>query len=136
MSCSRKKPPAHPAHPPTQVTTGSGTSRADELARRLPRSAWQRRSAGQGAKGCRYYDWAWISIDPGRTGHRWVTSPCSPARFLTIAAAAEHARQPPPPGQIPLTRNEIARLFATLIIQPARDTRHLLHWSEWRRRQY
>jgi hypothetical protein len=54
--------------------------------------------------------------------------------FLTITAATEHARQPPPDGQIPLTRNEIARLFATLLIQPARNARHLLHWSEWRRR--
>ena len=35
---------------------GLRTSRADELARRLPRSAWQRYSAGPGAKGCRYYD--------------------------------------------------------------------------------
>jgi hypothetical protein len=38
--------------------------------------------------------------------------------FLTVAAPAEHTRQPPP-GQVPLTRNEIARLFTTLIIQPA-----------------
>jgi hypothetical protein len=52
--------------------------------------------------------------------------------FLTVAALAEHA-QPPPPGMIPLTRNEIARLAAVLIIQPARDTRHRLRWSGWRR---
>lgn len=50
------------------VTTGAGTVRADVLPRRLPRSAWQRHSAGQGAKGCRYYDWAWITIDPGQPG--------------------------------------------------------------------
>ena len=48
--------------------------------------------------------------------------------FLTVAAAAEHA-QPPPAGLIPLTRNEIARLAATLTIQPARDTRYRLRWS-------
>ena len=181
------------------VTTGAGTVRADVLARRLPRSAWQRHSAGQGAKGYRYYDWAWITIDPGQPGHRWllirrnrttkelayyrcyaprpvslatlvkvaglrwtveenfqagkglagldehqvrtwtswhrwVTLAMLACAFLTITAATEHARQPPPDGQIPLTRNEIARLFATLLIQPARSTRHLLHWSEWRRR--
>jgi hypothetical protein len=40
--------------------------------------------------------------------------------FLTIAAVTEHARHPAPSGQIPLTRNEIARLFTYLIIQPAR----------------
>ena len=64
--------------------------------------------------------------------YRWVTLamlawPSSPSPRLT-----EHA-QPPPAGLIPLTRNEIARLAATLIIQPARDTRHRLRWSPWRR---
>jgi hypothetical protein len=53
--------------------------------------------------------------------------------FLTIAAATEHT-SPPPGGQIPLTRNEIAALFSTLIIQPVTDTRHRLEWSAWRRR--
>ncbi len=52
--------------------------------------------------------------------------------FLSIAAAAEHA--PPPGGHIPLTRNEIAALFSTLIIEPANDARHRLRWSTWRRR--
>lgn len=41
--------------------------------------------------------------------------------FLTIAAASERARQRQPAGQIPVTRNEIARLFTALIIQPTRD---------------
>jgi hypothetical protein len=54
-----------------QVTTGVRTCRADQLAR-LPRSAWQRRSAGQGAKGHRYYDWGWISIEPSQPGHHWL----------------------------------------------------------------
>ena len=55
------------------------------------------------------------------------------AAFLTITAAA---RTPATRRrrQIPLTRNEIARLLATLIIQPARDTWHRLRWSAWRRR--
>ena len=54
--------------------------------------------------------------------------------FLTVTAAAEHTRRPPPPGQIPLTRNEIARLFTSLTGPPARRPQHLLHWSAWRRR--
>jgi SRSO17 transposase len=181
------------------VTTRPGTCRADALARRLPSCAWQRRSAGPGAKGHRYYDWAWASIDPGAPGHhwllirrnrktrdlayyrcyaprrtalatlvavagrrwvieenfqagkglagldehqvrtwtswhRWVTLAMLACAFLTVAAATERARQPGPPRQIPLTRNEIARLLAILIIQPAQDPRHLLHWSRWRRR--
>ena len=53
------------------------------------------------------------------------------AAFLTIAAAG-HARQPAPAGQIPLTRNEIAHLLATLT-SPARDARHRLDPHRFRR---
>jgi SRSO17 transposase len=65
--------------------------------------------------------------------HRWVTLAMFALAFLTITAAAEHA-QPPPVGMIPVTRNEIARLAAALIAQPAGGTPHLLRWSAWRRR--
>jgi len=182
-----------------RVITGAGPCQAGPLARRLPRQAWQRYSAGAGAKGHRYYDWALVAIDPGRPGYRWLlirrsrrtrelafyrcysprhvplpalakiagirwtteenfqaakgltgldehqvrrwaswyrwtTLAMLALAFLSIAAATEHACRPPPPGQIPLTRNEIATLFATLVIEPARETRHRLRWSAWRRR--
>jgi SRSO17 transposase len=182
------------SHP---VTTAAGAVRAEMLARRLPPRAWQRLSAGPGAKGHRWYDWAWVAIDPAMPGHRhllvrrhrrtgelayyrcctprptsladlvraagrrwtveedfqagkglaaldehqvrtwtswyrWVTLAMLALAFLTVAALTEHA-QPPPPGMIPLTRNEIARLTA-VIIQPAAGTRYRLRWSDWRRR--
>ncbi len=41
------------SHP---VTTAAGAVRADLLARRLPPRAWQRLSAGPGAKGHGWYD--------------------------------------------------------------------------------
>ena len=55
-----------------QVTTGAGSCQVRTIAGRLPRRAWQRYSAGAGAKGHRYYDWAWAAIDPGPPGHRWL----------------------------------------------------------------
>ncbi len=181
-----------------QVTTAAGAVRADALARRLPRRAWQRYSAGEGAKGHRDYDWAWVAIDPGKPGcrhllirrsrrtgelafyrcysprhvplpalvkiagirwtteenfqaskgltgldehqvrrwtcwYRWTTLAMLALAFLTIATTAEHTH-PPPAGQIPLTRNEIAALFGTLVIQPRHSARHRLRWSAWRRR--
>jgi hypothetical protein len=54
--------------------------------------------------------------------------------FLSVTAAAEHTRCPPPAGQTPLTRNEIAALFSTVIIKPVTGTGHRLRWSAWRRR--
>jgi SRSO17 transposase len=182
-----------------QVTTGAGPRRTGAVAARLPRPAWQRYSAGEGAKGHRDYDWAWISSDPGQPGHhwllirrhrrtaelafyrcycprhvplptlikvagrrwtteenfqaakglagldehqvrrwaswyRWTTLAMLACAFLTIAAATEHTTTASPRGQIPLTRNEIARLIAALILRPLRDRWHSLHWSTWRRR--
>jgi SRSO17 transposase len=44
-----------------RIPTAAGPMRADQLTARLPRRSWQRLSAGPGAKGQRYYDWALIS---------------------------------------------------------------------------
>jgi SRSO17 transposase len=182
-----------------QVTTSAGACPAGQLAARLPRRAWQRYSAGAGAKGHRYYDWAWLAIDPGRPGYRhllarrsrstgelafyrcysprraslpvlvkvagirwtteenfqagkglagldehqvrcwgswyrWTTLAMLALAFLTVTAATERA-SPQPEDQIPVTRNEIAALFGTLIIEPVTDARHRLRWSAWRRRR-
>jgi SRSO17 transposase len=182
-----------------RVTTAAGPCQAWRIAACLPRRAWQRYSAGEGAKGHRYYDWAWLAIDPGRPGHRcllvrrnrrtrelafyrcysprhvplpilvkvagirwsteenfqagkgltgldehqvlrwgswyrWTTLAMLALAFLSIAAATEHASHPSPDDQIPITRSEIAALFGALAIKPARDARHRLRWSAWRRR--
>jgi SRSO17 transposase len=46
-----------------RIPAGAGhTLRADQLAARLPPKAWQRLSAGTGANGHRWYDWAWATI--------------------------------------------------------------------------
>ena len=51
------------------VTTAAGRQRVDALAHALPRRAWQRRSAGTGAKGQRWYSWALIAITDEQAGH-------------------------------------------------------------------
>jgi SRSO17 transposase len=45
-----------------RLPTPAGPIRADALAAALPARAWQRLSAGPGAKGQRFYDWAWIDL--------------------------------------------------------------------------
>ncbi len=64
LAVSRKRP----------ITTRGGVFRAGNLAHGLPKHAWQRLSAGAGAKGHRFYDWAQINIDQPETGqgHRWL----------------------------------------------------------------
>lgn len=58
------------------VATARGAERADHLVTRLPKRAWQRLSAGRGAKGHRFYDWVWIAIgdrdSDAPAGRRWL----------------------------------------------------------------
>lgn len=61
------------------VRFGGGTQRADALLGQVPaRRAWQQISCGTGAKGHRYYDWAFIRLDhpgpgPGeQAGQHWL----------------------------------------------------------------
>lgn len=51
-----------------RIRTAAGLLRADEITAGLPKRAWQRLSAGAGAKGQRFYDWALIAHpDPAGT---------------------------------------------------------------------
>lgn len=52
-----------------EVLTPAGKFPARTLVARIPKRAWQRMSAGAGAKAQRYYDWAHVDIH-GRAGHR------------------------------------------------------------------
>ncbi|MDH6221801.1 SRSO17 transposase [Streptomyces pseudovenezuelae] len=182
-----------------EVSTGAGKFRVDALAAKLPKRAWQKLSAGHGAKGHRFYDWAVIDLAaPGLSHHqllirrnratgelayyrcfsprlvpltelvqvagsrwrveetfqsekglagldkhqvrrypswtRWVTLAMLAHAFLAVVRADEHARRPGPAGLIPLSCNEIQRLFITLVVQPVHDAAHRLGWSDWRRR--
>jgi SRSO17 transposase len=58
-----------------QIRTGIGSRRAIDLAVRLRPHCWNRISAGHGAKGERWYDWAVVdTTDPaaGQGGHHWL----------------------------------------------------------------
>ncbi|MFE3325978.1 hypothetical protein [Streptomyces sp. NPDC059176] len=51
-----------------RINHGRTAVRAHTVTDRLPATAWQRHSAGPGAKGPRRYDWPWIRI--GTDSHR------------------------------------------------------------------
>lgn len=57
---------AIPAQEKRRFVTEAGfcTRRVDELADAIPPEVWQRRSAGQGAKGERFYEWAFLAAGP------------------------------------------------------------------------
>jgi SRSO17 transposase len=78
--------------------------RADQVADGLPEASWQRRSAGAGSKGPRYYHWAWIDIaTPQAPGHSllirrgsdgqlayyrcWSPTPVTLATLVRVAGA-------------------------------------------------
>src|SRR5215468_2387060 len=84
------------------ITTGIGARTAIELAKRLPARAWQRMSAGPGAKGPRWYDWALIeAADPAVTeggGLHWLL-------IRRSLAAGEYAfYRAHAPGPVPLAQ--------------------------------
>ncbi len=187
-----------------RVTTcpAIGPQRVEQVAAGLPSRAWNRYSAGAGAKGQRDYDWAWIAIAPPEdetTGHHWLlvrrsladgelafyrcwspkpvglptlvrvagTRWCIETTFqtsknatgldqhqvrrwdswyryttlvmlahaiLTVIAAQERTRpQPTRQRLIPLTINEIRRLFAKMVANTTHTITHWLTWSHWRR---
>ncbi|MFI5952842.1 IS701 family transposase [Cryptosporangium sp. NPDC051539] len=184
-----------------QVPTALGPVRADALIKTVPKHAWQHLSAGPGAKGHRFYDWALIDLPapPSATGRWWLLARrnhrtselafyrCYAPRpvpllelvrvagrrwtveesfqaakgltgldqhqvrrwlswrrwtllamlahaLLAVLTATEHAAAPPPDGMIPLTCNEIARLFNRIIINPTRRIQDPWTWATWRRR--
>jgi SRSO17 transposase len=67
--------------------------------------------------------------------HRWTVLVMLGHAFLTVITADERD-QPPPTGLLPLTVNEVRRLFTATITRPVQVglTAFKLAWSHWRRR--
>lgn len=182
-----------------ELPAGAGPFRADALAKKVPKRAWQKLSAGPGAKGQRFYHWAVIDLAEAAPGHhqllirrnrttgelayyrchfttpaslatlvkvagsrwrveetfqsekglagldehqvrrypswaRWVTLAMLAHAFLAVVRADESAHRPAPDDLIPLTCNEIQRLFITVAVRPDHGPAYRLSWSAWRRR--
>jgi SRSO17 transposase len=121
------------------VTTAIGTCPAIALARRLPARAWQRLSAGSGAKGPRWYDWALIeatdlSVTEG-TGPHWllIRRRISDGEYAFYRAHA--------PGPVPLaqlvrvagSRWKVEDGFAASKELAALDEHQVRSWTSWHR---
>jgi SRSO17 transposase len=120
-----------------RILTATGSHRADALAKMLPQRAWQRLSAGAGAKGHRYYDWAWVDTHntAEQSGHRWLlirrnrrTSElafyrCHSPRPVTLATLVRVAGR----------RWTIEQSFQTAKGQTGLDEHQVRTWTSWYR---
>jgi SRSO17 transposase len=131
-----------------RIQTAAGPIRADELAAGLPRNAWHRLSAGPGAKGQRFYQWAWIAHhdrahpardgdanDPLDTQHWWLLIRRHP-RTGDLAFYRCYA-----PDAVPLRelvrvagrRWTIEECFQTGKGLAGLDEHQVRRWTSWRR---
>ena len=69
---------------------------------------------------------------------RWTILAMLAHAFLTVIAADQREHDQPDPAHhnrlIPITVNEIRRLFTATISRPTASLTDVLHWSTWRRR--
>jgi SRSO17 transposase len=124
------------SHP---VTTPGGTCPAIALARRLPARAWQRLSAGPGAKGPRWYGWALIEAGdpavPEGTGPHWllIRRRTSDGQYAFYRA---HAPAPVPLAQLVRvagSRWKVEDGFAAGKELTALDEHQVRSWTSWHR---
>ena len=107
---------------------------AASVAAALPDSAFEQRSAGAGAHGQRYHQWAWVALHPStsRTNGSWSLLAMCAHALLAIITATERACGPVPAGLIAITCAEVRRLLI-LALHPPVDIAAALAWSRWRR---
>ncbi|MFI6673114.1 IS701 family transposase, partial [Streptomyces sp. NPDC050481] len=116
-----------------RINQGRTTARADAVADRLPASAWHRQSAGAGAKGPRYYDWAWIKINADDYRHLLIRrNPGSGELAFYLCWS---------PRRVPLselvrvagTRWCVEECFQAAKGQVGLDHYQVRHWTAWHR---
>ncbi|MEV0005983.1 IS701 family transposase [Micromonospora sp. NPDC050980] len=122
------------------IDGGKTRLRADRIAADLPASAWQRRSAGAGSKGPRFYDWAWLDdvctdADPDDGGQHsllirkntttgelafyrcWTPRPATLAQLVRVAGI----------------RWSIEESFQAAKSQVGLDQHQVRRWNSWHR---
>jgi SRSO17 transposase len=123
-----------------RITTPAGTFTAAHLATRVPRHAWARLSAGHGAKGHRWYDWALIATidltaDPAGTGVHWLLIRRN-CRTGELAFYRAHAPTPVPLAELVRvagTRWKIEESFQSSKELAGLDQHQVRTWTSWHR---
>ncbi|MEU8878427.1 IS701 family transposase [Streptomyces javensis] len=116
-----------------KINHGRTPVRADTVAGRLPATAWHRQSAGNGAKGPRYYDWAWLHIGTGSHRHLLVRRNRSTGELAFYLCWS--------PTKVPLSelvrvagvRWSVEECFQAAKSQVGLDHYQVRHWTSWHR---
>ncbi|MFF4686295.1 IS701 family transposase [Streptomyces sp. NPDC001307] len=116
-----------------RINHGRTPAPAQVVVDRLPASAWHRQSAGAGAKGPRYYDWAWVYI--GDDDHRHLLVRRNPS---TCELAFYLCWSPAPVALSELVRVAGVRWSIEECFQAAKGQTGLDHyqvrqWKSWHR---
>lgn len=119
-----------------RVRTHAGIGRVDTLIANLPKRAWQRVSAGQGAHGHRYYDWALLELaEPDTAGQRWLLARRN-RRTGELAYYRCHNPQPVPLSTLVTVagrRWTVEESFQTAKGQTGLDQHQVRRWRSWYR---
>ena len=109
--------------------------RADVLAAGVPNRSWQRMSAGPGAKGPRFYAWAWVDIAETAGEYRWLLI----RKNLTTGELAFYRCWSPVPVtladlvRVAGTRWAVEECFQTGKDQVGLDQYQVRGWTGWHR---
>ncbi|MFF8531910.1 IS701 family transposase [Streptomyces sp. NPDC015532] len=118
-----------------QIATKGGRLRAAALVKKMPKRAWQKLSAGTGAKGHRFYDWAVVHIADDRPGHHQLLVRRN-RRTRELAFYRCYS-----PTAVPLTtlvrvagrRWTVEETFQTGKALTGLDEHQLRRWTSWHR---
>lgn len=118
--------------------SGPGQVRADQLAAALPTEAWERLSAGDGAKGPRLYDWAilrlfrldWPGWEHWLLVRRSISDPQEVAYYVVFAPAGTPR---PTLVRVAGTRWSIEECFETAKGEVGLDQYEVRKWDGWYR---
>ncbi|MDC0768764.1 IS701 family transposase [Streptomyces sp. HD] len=116
-----------------KINHGRTAGRADIVAGRMPATAWQRHSAGNGAKGPRYYDWAWIHLGTGSHRQLLIRRNRSTGELASYLCWS--------PTAVPLSdlvrvagiRWSVEECFQAAKGQVGLDHYQVRHWTSWHR---
>jgi len=118
----------------TRVRTALGTRRVDRIVASLPPTCWQTYSAGNGSKGPRNYDWAWVTLAEA-SPDRWLLVRRNPTTGeLAFYLAWSPTRQPLRTlVRVAATRWAVEETFQAGKSQVGLDHYQVRGWTAWHR---